>query len=1305
MPIGISYHSSGIKVNDIASQIGLGWTLNAGGVLSVEVRGNNMDDYTEPEILTEQEVEERRDGKKYPYFFNTMLGYSDGKVDTQSDKYSYTVAGSISGNFVKDNHNNIIQLPATDRKIFIKNKTYYILDEDGTRYEFGAGNYTLTKNAEGRLITAYHLTKIVSADKTDSMLFHYRQVPNYYLSQVHFVGRKCNDYNMVAPSSYYDNIKTYSLCTYSDVILSSIVFQGGDIEFVSTDDRDDLGKGKITDINICQQTDKLSHAKIITCHLEQSYFISDNLQEKYAPYYKRLRLDKLELQVNDNTRTYSFDYNRIKLPNYDFGAEQRNSWPIGEANVNYGQDMWGYYNGVTSNRHLIPFSMEVPKGDFLKMTDCSQLPQRKVSPSHSKACMLSRIHYPSGGYTEFEYESNRVGHEGTLCGGMRIKEIISYDRNSKMLKKKSYSYGAGEDITLTQFLGQSSVYSQKYRYTGSLLLGSPQNAPINTETFICTSSPALLNTTYSSPVFYPFVTEYEGDEKNNTGKTEYSYNYVPNRVFPNMSRSGSTRRYKWNVIDNFWMRGDLCDLKKYKNIDGKYTLVKSEAHHYAFPNTKEVITGLVVTHDVVDYYDYHGMQARIEDMNKWFDWFNTKTQAGSKVLIHSIFYDCLSEGKKPVTKEILYEYGKISATHSHQQLTQKIERLGQSACVSTKYFYPQDVTLNTVSGADYGVNCKFRELNILNQPIEILVRRAVGTSSFQLVSGVFLHFEDIGRIGKVYSLKIPCNADYTGITQLSHAGYNKSNNYDLEIANVYDAKKNIVESTDRDGIPTTILWGYGGRMPVAYIRNANFSAVSTKLQQYTGFTPKSLLTSYNLDLSKLGVLRRELPKAHVQLFKHASLLGLTDIVNENGIQVHYDYDGFGRLVFTALNGKPFHAYSYHEDSQNADALILHTTSEYQQFREAVFSVDVTGNEDDYHYTWKILDSKGTTLVENTGNPFRVMLKKWGEEISLICDVTGKRTLHLVRKIHTVPAPVMKVSEIISTDSVIRVDGRKYGFSIHAQDGSGQYSFRWTLKYGTVTKTFDTPDIEFSADNTYTGMLLCEVTDKEYGTKVMRSYSIKVLPPLPLQLEGISGHTTYAVGMETSYTPIVEPGTGSGNYLCTWRLKAPSGQVSNKSSNPSKPNQFNFIFPDYGTYQLTCILTDNFTKKTYEATTIIHIRPTVNFVEESTKRGMIEQEITGYIRCDRDVTLKIEYGTDRPANPKDDRAQFSIGGNYFDLFTGTEEREITLKKGKSSFNIFVTKQRDNNRVMEFWIKILSVSPDCLILNDIVRLVVL
>ena len=68
IPINVSYHARGVKVDEIASRVGTGWALNYGGMVSRQIRGNADDSGS----------------------FLFRYGWSGGQIYFRSDKSKYS---------------------------------------------------------------------------------------------------------------------------------------------------------------------------------------------------------------------------------------------------------------------------------------------------------------------------------------------------------------------------------------------------------------------------------------------------------------------------------------------------------------------------------------------------------------------------------------------------------------------------------------------------------------------------------------------------------------------------------------------------------------------------------------------------------------------------------------------------------------------------------------------------------------------------------------------------------------------------------------------------------------------------------------------------------------------------------------------------------------------------------------------------------------------------------------------------------------------------------------------------------------
>lgn len=153
VPITISYHASGIKVNDISTTVGLGWVLNAGGVITRSVKGAPDKNFgASGTIHNKQWAVNLSEDVRLNHLDNIYSQGLTGTYDSESDIYYYNVAG-MSGSFRFDINNNLIQIPLTNNNIRYDSgrDVFQITGSDGTIYGFESKEFSSIQATENKL--------------------------------------------------------------------------------------------------------------------------------------------------------------------------------------------------------------------------------------------------------------------------------------------------------------------------------------------------------------------------------------------------------------------------------------------------------------------------------------------------------------------------------------------------------------------------------------------------------------------------------------------------------------------------------------------------------------------------------------------------------------------------------------------------------------------------------------------------------------------------------------------------------------------------------------------------------------------------------------------------------------------------------------------------------------------------------------------------------------------------------------------------------------------------------------------------
>lgn len=912
LPLVLRYHPGGIKPNQRAGWIGVGWNIPTGTIYR-EVRGLPDEMDCDPFPQTGYYYRRNLEGNDW-YLLGEAPNLSGNDriihhrnmsyyTDLEADIFHFNVMG-IQGKFFLDESGHwkvqsdqfvSVELDPTtpfidpltkhsfdSPNLVSKSFNKFILkDGYGNRYVFGgvdATEYTSTINVGMRYIgnteqeasgltlqaSSWSIVEIQSANQIDKIDFIYQRGP--------FV---TNLYKYATYNQTYKNNNCQSFVNQNWLTGGGLVFPVYLKEITLNNQKIVFNLSKSSEINYAQ-TDYYGINTIDQDFLSAMDNVI-NSSWQYVPYYADqpftgtyydkivwMKLDSIDHYV-DNVR-----YRSVGLEYNDNAAERlflQTLTHIGKApNQSYDfsfvyhqkeqmpgylknlTDHWGFDNGILFSSSFSPSNI---------------FSQRQPNASFSMNGILKEITYPTGGKTVFEFQGgdhsqivSKNDRKSLLTesgvGGIRISKIQTYDENSDLALKKEYIYkknGVNEGTVSSGILNNKPLYH----------IGTTSGTDMSGGSFSFSSfkSSSVDDLTDQAGILigYSEVVEVSSAEDSLYYRTEVFTNHDNGYTDDNAVYS-----YNADLLSNkpvnsrAFERGRPLRTAYYNEAKEKVRSV-SQSYHAGDTASNSSRSLMFNYMDVavgcnVEYYYPSSVS--------YLNYFHTFTLSS---IIDSSFTE-----SEPIRSIEAYEYNP-----THKLLTKKTSSKSNGDTSVNNYSY----TYSFPSGVSdsYSVYDKMISKGMLHYPIEQTLEEN-GSVVFAQVNEYGM-FGDIPKQSSTYLLETSSpltsyqNAVFTpsmgpeGILQ-------KDSRINLrETVPQYDSYGNPLEINMSGNIDKSLIWGYDGQFLIAQVQNASqsdiayadFETDSKGNWSYTGSTmvhdtAPTGQRAYNLSggsISKLGL--------------------------------------------------------------------------------------------------------------------------------------------------------------------------------------------------------------------------------------------------------------------------------------------------------------------------------------------------------------------------------------------------------------------------------------------------------------------
>ncbi len=934
--VSLSYLASGIKVDQEATTVGLGWVLNAGGVITRTVRGipdqfgykgqwkqrstlafynggisvkeygkqelNNMQDCVEGSSVTDPSPD---------IFSMNFCGRSGSFFLDEEAKGHFNSYQDLSVEYVKDQGDT-----ATDGY-------FKITDENGNIYVFNNRENSRYDSKYLSLPVSWYLTSITSAAGEQISFTYlsdreYKKVTRYY--------DKCyiRDFNSSFTFSIdkpFDGPSFRTDWGNSNALLISSIRSstGAAINFIYTaQERKDLfNSGHI--LSQIKQTS--SNGTIIKNYVfSYDYFeatskqrLEDSFRKPFLNY--RLKLTGIQELSADG---------RLKLSPYKFvyygdDGNYKHRLPY---RLSPNQDYWGYYNGK-ANTSMFPGINDIIKSEplfeLIKSIDSSPVTikhhydapitinngaDRNIDDEYVTAGTLKEIYYPTGGCTKFRFEANNDGESTSLNhfgrGGIRIKKIDEYVQD-KLVQEKSYSYSSPK---MEEFDGNTGLFHKIFvgrwtkikgdyvevwhdRYHYAYGIPPEYFKPVNgfkrePNAVIVIESNPVENYQIGNDFMYPQVTEYISG----IGSNVYTYSYYRDVVPNGTSNSIFKDIYRIQYYEDDHLKYDPV-------IRAEYNF-PSFAVFFPFPTRLDCswMRGNLLSKKSLDSNghiiseDTYSFQDTIIKTSKGFKAVPVKENDCNMGYIYTCDY--LVSGLMRMTSHTHEEFPGVKTV-----TTYKYDDVYHTYPVEEKTSYSDGTTMSTHKYLPSAYGSRFKTLvdkHILS-PIDIRQY-----NSGQLVLGEQHAYNEFGQELSLYKYFYKeSNGNEVPFSKEHPFTFVKC--LDIE----YDSNHlPILERNVRSNESLAYIWSYSRQYPIAMLQNPDETDLKDAKKMNSELANKVNITENDWNTFEF---KRMLWKCPLSIFKYKPGVGQTKAIMPDLTGKEYVYDEFQRLWKTYIIDK------------------------------------------------------------------------------------------------------------------------------------------------------------------------------------------------------------------------------------------------------------------------------------------------------------------------------------------------------------------------------------------------------------------